>query len=355
MNAQRYLAAPVRPRTSALEKAMAAMAIAQTHPARHERNEFAQKIFPNDKTVAKIIERGNAPLGTTTGSGFAAELAQNLVGEYVATLAPLSAAAQIIAQGMQVNLGPAATLKLPAREGAPSTTVNWVAEGDPIPVRQYAVNDDCSLSPKKFGLIVGVSRETAKRANGQAVIQTLIREDASAALDAAYFSADAGDAATHAGMLYNVDPLTGFAGGDQIACETDLAALSDAVSAGGSGQLVFVTSPRRVNRVKIRFPDIARELTFLPSLAVADSTIIALDPASWAHGFSDSFDIEATNAATIHMNTEPLEIVSDTGPTVADPVRSFWQTDAIAIRLLADVAFSTRRTNAVAWLQNATW
>ncbi len=351
----KFIGTPVRTRTPAIEKALVALAFGQTANQPSYRIKRALEVYPNDKLVSAIIERAGAPVATTTGTGFAAELVQNLVGEYVATLAPLSAAAQIIAQGIQVNFGSAGAMNLPAREGAASTVVNWVGESDPIPVYQYTLNDDCELSPRKFGLIVGVSRETAKRANGQTVIQTLMREDAAASLDGAYFSADAGDTATHAGMLYNVDPLTGFAGGDQIAMETDLAALSDAVSAAGSGQLVFVTSPRRANRVKIRFPDIARELTFLPSLAVADTTVIALDPLSFAHGFSDDFEIDVTNAATIHMNTEPLEIVSSTGPTVADPVRSFWQTDAIAIRLLADVAFSTRRTNAVAWLQNATW
>lgn len=82
----------------------------------------------------------------------------------------------------------AASVKLPAREGAPSTTVVYVGEGDPIAVRSYTLNDDCELTPRKFGCIAGITREVAKRAGGESVVRTLPREDAAATLDGAYFS-----------------------------------------------------------------------------------------------------------------------------------------------------------------------
>lgn len=338
-------------RSSAVERAFIAMTRGAVHPRLAEREQIERGVFADDRAVAAILHRATAPIGTTTTSGFAAELAQDLVGSFLATLAPLSAAATLIAQGLQVPLARAASMKLPAREGAPSTTVSWVGESDPIPVREYALNDDCELAPRKHGFIIGVSREVAKRAGGDAVIRTLIREDAAATLDGAYFATDAGDADSHAGMLAGLTPLAGYGGGDRVAMETDLTALSDVVSAGGSGQLAFIVSPKRANAFRIRFPEHAG-LTMLPSLAVADDRVIAVDPASWAHGFGDDFEIDVSPSATIHMDTEP-EQISDSG--VAAPVRSYWQTDCLAYRLLADVAFAARRTNAVAYLDGATW
>jgi hypothetical protein len=35
----------------------------------------------------------------------------------------------------------------------------------------------------------------------------------------------------------------------------------------------------------------------------------------------------------------PLEIVSDTGPTTADPVRSLWQTASVALLVTHAIAF----------------
>jgi hypothetical protein len=340
-------------RGTAIERALFALARA---PAKGGLREHAKLVYPDDRIVAQIVERGAAPIGTTTGSGWAAELSQNLVGEFLATLAPLSAAAQLIAQGLQVRLGTAASMKLPARSGAPSSTVFWVGETLPIPVRSYGITDDCQLAPRKFGFIIGASREVARRTGGEAVLRALIREDGAANLDAAYFSTAASDEVTHAGMLSGIASIAGYAGGDRLAMETDLAALSEAVCAGGSGQVVFVVSPKRAARIRIVAPDLNRELTFLPSLAVADDTVIAVDPLSWAHGFGDDFDVDVSTAATLHMeDASPAEIVSASGPTPAAPVRSLWQTDGFALRLLCDVAFAPRRPNAAAWIEGATW
>lgn len=340
------------PRATPIEKALYALTRAQANPpTRGDRSDFAKSIFADDRTVRAIIERAAAPVGTTAGSGFAAELVQNLVGDFLASLAPLSAAATLISQGLQVPLN-ANGMKLPAREGAPSTTVDWVGESNPIPVRRYNLNDDCELSPRKFGFIIGVSRELAKRAGGEAVIRQLIREDASASLDGALFSTEAGDTERHAGMLAGVSALTGYAGGDRMAIETDLGALTDVVTAAGSGQVAFIVSPKRAARMRILAPDLNRELTFLPSLAVAETTVVAIDPRSWAYGFGDDLDLDVSNSAVLHMSDDPDPIVD--GGTAA-PVRGLWQTDAIALRLITDVAFAPRRPNAVAWLEGATW
>lgn len=56
-----------------------------------------------------------------------------------------------------------------------------------------------------------------------------------------------------------------------------------------------------------------------------------------ATGDAPEFDINET--ATVHMeDTTPLEIVSGTA-TMADPVRSFYQTATVGVRMLMDVSW----------------
>jgi hypothetical protein len=50
-------------------------------------------------------------------------------------------------------------------------------------------------------------------------------------------------------------------------------------------------------------------------------------------------------------DTTPLEIVSGTGPTTADPVRSLWQTASVGVRMLMDVSWSCA---APAWCSGST-
>ena len=338
-------------RSSAIDRSLWAMGRAATHPQKNERRAIAGMVYA-DPLVKQIVEKGAIAPATTGTSGWASQLTQNLVTEFMASLAPLSAAAALISRGVKVPMGSAATIKLPARDGAPSTATPWVAEGAPIPAREYVLNADCELVAKKFGLLVGISREAATRSNGESVVRQLLREDAAASLDGGYFSDDAASASDHPGMLDGVAPLAGFAGGDRVAMEEDLTALSDVVSAAGSGELVFIVSPRRANRIKIRYTDLSRELEFLPSLAIADDAIVAVDPLSWAHGFSDDFEIDASIETLLHMDSEPLPTVDS---SAAAPARSYFQTDALALRLLANVAFAPRRPNAVAHATGLTW
>lgn len=340
----------------AIQKAFLALGRAALDPVADNRDAIIERAIGEDHAVAFALGRAVAPIATTPGTGFATELGQNPVGEFLASLAPLSAAASIIAQGLTVSIGRAPSQAFPARTGAPPAETSWVSEAGPIPVREFAVNDDCTLAPKKQGFIIGISKEVARRASGDAVVRQLIREDAAAAWDAAYFSTSAGDASSHPGMLAGLTALSGYAGGDREAIERDLEALADVVTAEGTG-LVFVVNPKRAARIKIRHPDLAREFQFLPSLAVADGTVIAVDPASWVHGFGDDVDLEVGEGAVVHMEDTSPEAISAAGSpnTVAAPVRSYWQTDALAYRMLADIAFAPRRANAVAFLEGATW
>jgi hypothetical protein len=67
--------------------------------------------------------------------------------------------------------------------------------------------------------------------------------------------------------------------------------------------------------------------------------------------------IEVSKEAVFHSeDTLPLAISATGEPnTIAAPVRSLWQTDCVAVRLIMQVAFGLRANNGVAWTENVTW
>jgi methylthioribose-1-phosphate isomerase len=78
----------------------------------------------------------------------------------------------------------------------------------------------------------------------------------------------------------------------------------------------------------------ATEVLTLLGSSIAAAGVEAHNPA---------FDV--SEQATIHMeDTTPLEIVSGTGPTTADPVRSLWQTNSMGVRMVLDVSWTMRRS-----------
>ncbi|MGF7163140.1 hypothetical protein FHS85_004798 [Rhodoligotrophos appendicifer] len=334
-----------------VERAVSARVLAAAGVYAGGFEDFLKKRYPNDQLSAAVFDRANVLPAFTTSQTV---IVQSAFKSFLTSLVPLSAAAELIRRGVQVDIGRDASAAYPARSGAP-TAAPWVGEGEPIPVVTRAVTSVTVGPARKIALISVITRELARRADGEAVVTQLLREDVAAGLDAGYFSTAAGSASAHAGLLNGVSPLTATSGGDYIAMQADLAALAAAVAANGSGQVVFIVSPTNAAILPIKVPDIASGITVLPSSAVSDTRVIAVDPISILHFTDPEPEIDISKHATVHMSNVPLEIVSDTGPTIADPVRSTFQTDALAIRLLADIAFSKRRSGAVAYMDDVDW
>ena len=303
------------------------------------------ELFPGDSVARSFLTRADATVGTTTTSGWAAELAQTATAAFLASLAPVSAAAGLMQRGLSVPLGGYGDAVIPARATAPSA-LTGVAEGAPIPVRMQTITS-ATLTPHKVAAIIALTRELARRSSAQQVFETMLREDAAVALDAAYFSTSAESASTHQGLLYGLS--TSFWPGDVIGA---MAALAASVSASGSGEVVFVTSSGLASVAPMLAPTL--RAAFLPSLAVPDGRLIAIDPRSLVHGFGPDAQIYSSAETLLHMSDVPLEIVAD-DTTVADPTRSMWQTNGIATRIILDIAFAARRTGAVQYADGVQW
>jgi hypothetical protein len=311
------------------------------------------RMFPDDYRAAlSILQRAAETGGTTTVAGWAAELVGTAVADWLPSLYPLSAAAQIIARGMLLTFDGNGTIKVPGRATAP-TAAPSVAEGGPIPARSYTLAS-AVLSPRKTGAIVAWSRELARLAtSGEIVFRALLEEDFALSLDTAYFSAGAGSASDHAGLLNGVTATPPSSGVPASDMQRDLVALAEAVSPASSDALIFVCAPGRAAAINLNE---TIEATVLPSIAVPAARVIALDASALVHGFSGVPDFLASSEATVVMSDTPTDIGVVGSPTVvAAPTQSLFQTAQVAMRMLVDCAFAKRRPGCVAYLDATDW
>ena len=188
------------------------------------------------------------------------------------------------------------------------------------------------------------------------MLTTLLRENAALALDASLFCATAATADRPAGILAGVSALTATAGGGDAAMDADLALLASAIGDNTSG-LAYVMHPAQAAAVRLRrstaFP---ADIPIWSTIAVAEGTVIALDPLALVSAFGAEPEITASREAVLHMDTAPLPIGTvGSPPAVAAPSRTLWQTDCIAVRLVLRAAWAWRAPGAVAWISDTTW
>jgi len=203
-------------------------------------------------------------------------------------------------------------------------------------------------------LIIAFSRELAKRSAAESVFRQVLFDDAAASLDAEIFATTAVSAAAPAGLLFGVTPITGFAGGDDFAIKTDIRSLMLPYHlAGGGGDIVFITNPAMAASTALHFPQFAWPV--LVSTQIPAGRLILMQQSAFVSGFGSMVEIDRTESASLHFeDTTPLELVSAAG-VVADPTRSLFQTGAVALRMVYEMAFAARGVGRIQYLNGATW
>lgn len=305
--------------------------------------EVAAAKFPGDKALAAVLRAPVTVGNVGSGGDFEDLAAQRPIAAFIGSLGPLSAAAALIeASGLPILAATASPRNIPIRTGGP-VAPGFVAEGDPIAVRGNAMETVQIGPPRKIAAIFTGTRESFKRADAEAVFAVALREDAAAGFDAAVFSEADGNGDEIAGLLHQATEVTGS--GDPL---RDLRALAASVSAGGSGRVVYVAGPGTAAALAV---DATIRATIVPSISVPESRLVGVDPMSIAWGADDeSYDIEIARAATLHMETSPEANLGGSGD--ATPVRSLFQTDSLATRLLMPIAFVKRRAACVAFIDS---
>jgi hypothetical protein len=305
--------------------------------------DVAEAMWPNDKSLqAAILLRATSAPAMTTVAGWAAELAQKVVADAAEALAAATSAVEVMQAGLVVGWDGYGAITVPAL-AASAGNGGFVAEGSPIPVRQFS-SASTQLNPYKVASISVLSREMMESSNAEALISDALVKSAALAIDAAFFDNVASSAGRPAGIRNGISTTAPSANTDPFGSAfEDVAALLNVVGAvGGRGPYYLIGNVGRYGTMKQRFVTNDPELVVVPSAAVGND-IIAVAAQAVAAAISPDPDIETGNAATLVMDTAPG------AAGTMGPERSVWQTDAIAIKVRWPVSWVLRDARGVAW------
>jgi HK97 family phage prohead protease/HK97 family phage major capsid protein len=321
--------------------------------------------YPGHEALG-VLMKADQVIGTTTGSHWADDLVQTAYQGFLQALVGKSVFPELLNRGLSLTFDRWGSLVLP-RRAAGTAGGGFTAEGSPIRVGKITTAS-ATLTPKKMGVIIAFSKELAKRSTPaiEGIVRDAIIEDTVAILDPILLDATASSTIRPAGLLNGVNAAaSGFGGGDYIAVTEDFKALlAPFYSANGADGIVVLMNPAQgLNMSMMAGPvgdptwlqRIKDRVTILESTNVPANRLIAVRASDFAGAGGDP-EFDVSEQATIHMeDTTPLEIVSGTGPTTADPVRSLWQTASVGVRMLMDVSWVMRRTGMVQWIDTTTW
>jgi hypothetical protein len=312
-------------------------------------DDIAASLWPSDKTLATLIStRAATSPAMTSVTGWAAELAQKWVEDTVEALGAASAAVDVMTGGLVLTWNGYGAIGVPAFV-ATAGGASFVAEGQPIPVRQFAATAQSILPHKVAGISV-LTREMVESSNAEQLIGDVLVRSAALALDAAFFDINPATAARPAGIRNGIAALTPSASTDPFgAYFEDLGTLIGAVSAvGGKGPYVLVGNSARVIGMSARFlGDDDAVIEPIMSGAVG-SDIIAIASQAVASAISPDPEIEVASAAALVMDDTAPGL-----PGAAGPERSLFQTETLAIKVRWPVSWALRDPRGVAWLTPA--
>ena len=311
-----------------------------------------------DDGVTGLVLRGAVEPALTTTPTWAGALARDAVGDFVSSLAPLSAGAQLLNAAPRVSLKGVNAVSFPRRISPLRVEdVSWVAEGGAIRVPRLTIGGGKLGPARKLATIVVVTQEIKDSSAVDIVLQTQLRKSMAFSLDASLFSNAAATADRPAGILNGITPLTAAPNGDDAAMGTDLSKLAAAIGTVTTGA-VLVAHPAQAHAIQLRrggtFPG---TIPIWPTLGVAPGTVIALDPAAFASAFGPEPEISEVEDALVQMeDATPGQVSTPGSPNaVAAPMLSLWQAECAATRLILRCAWAWRVPGAVAWIQNTTW
>jgi len=152
------------------------------------------------------------------------------------------------------------------------------------------------------------------------------------------WSADPGDATKPPGLFAGVTPIGATTGGGTNAMTDDLGKLFAALAANGGGKtaVIIAAMPQAAKLKATVGPKFDYDI--IASTALPTGTVAVLVVASFVSGFRQHGRIYGA----LHMeDTTPADIVS-AGGTVATPMKSLFQIDAIALKTTLWAAWGLR-------------
>jgi len=304
--------------------------------------DYAANAWPNDSSVPMVLR---AAVNPTLTSNAAALMPMTV--QFVEALAPLSAAGALVNAGISLTSFGRGSVMVPGF--APGES-QFVAEGAPIPVRQF-VSSGPTLTPYKLASILVLTAELMDYTNADTLMRAALTESVAVGLDKILFSNQAAVPGLHpAGLLNGVAALTPTAAGAG-AMAGDITKLLTAIAAVAGGGFFIVAAAGQAVMLQL---GLAREVPNVwASSALPAGTVIAIAPRAFV-SIIEAPRVDSSIQATLHMDDAPAEI--STGAAVlAAPTRSLFQTDSAGLRVIAPASWGLRAPGAVAWMSGVTW
>jgi HK97 family phage major capsid protein len=318
-------------------------------------DEIAKSWWGKDLRQLELIAKAAVqPTSTTSAGGLvAAEM-----GPFIRSLRHRSAAAALMSVAPMASLSRIGAVALPmAASGFPDAV--FVAEGGAIPAVQGTFGTAIVGPPSKLALIAGLSEELSAYSaeNAEVIVGEAMEDAATRSLDAGLFSTAAASSSRPAGLLNGVSPITATSGGGITAMTKDLQNLvAGIVAAGGGSSIVIFANPVQAVAINVLAANGAG-YPVIPAPSLSVGTIVAVEAAAFASGFSGLPEVSVGREPVIHYeNSAPAQIATAGTPNVvAAPVRSVWQTNTLALRLILPTAWAMRGSGLVQVINGATW
>jgi hypothetical protein len=333
----------VLPEGNLFKRTLTAKVIGMYRNVRPE--DVAASMWPNDRTLAALYKAATAPAMTTV-PGWAQELAAKHVADSVEALGAYSAALDIFKSGLVLTWDRYGLISVPGFV-ASAGNAGFVAEGDPIPVRQLA-NGAQALQPYKVASIAVLTMEMLESSNAEALITDTLVKSAGLAIDAAFFDDSAATAARPAGIRNGIAAQAPSSDADSFGgFYEDISTLMQIVGqVGGKGPYYVASSIGRTASMRARWLEEADYIRSIMSPSIG-ADMIAVAPQAIAVALDPDPDIELSSAATLVMDDAPTEA----GGGLAE--RSLFQTASNAIKVRWPVSWLLRDPRGVAWLTPA--
>jgi HK97 family phage prohead protease len=321
--------------------------------------------YPGHETTS-LICKSDAPLGTTAGSHFVDDLQQVSYQGFLDALDGRSVFPSLRgSSGLPLNFDNSGTAYIPG-VSAGGANGSFFAEGSPMRVGRITTTSG-NMTPRKMGVIIPFSREAAKRStpNLEALVRRRILADSAAILDSHLLDATAEDSVRPGGLLYNISAAaSGYGGGDHVAVKEDFKALlAPFIAAKAAGGITVIMNPSQGLSIAMMdgptnnagwFAGVENRVTLIESEHATAGRLIAVRTEDLATALGAP-EFEVSTQATVHMeDTTPLAI-SASGATDVTPVRSFFQTDSMGVRMVLDTNWKMVRSGMVQWIDGTSY
>ena len=336
--------------------------------------------YSDDQGLQAIVKSAINPAYSDV-TGWAEELTQEANQGYLDLLRGSSIAAQLWASaGTMLSFDGYTALNVPSRAGTTTDlATGWTSEGSAIPVRKATFATQ-RIEPYKWGCIVTMTKEIISRSTPaiQGIIQAGMLSDTATRLDNDYLGAAAGVVGFRPAGIYNgvagTPAATGGAttGDDML---TDIRNLINPIYAANMGQsLRIVMHPSNA----LSMSTVLYNGTYLFRSELASGNVLgipvitstnapidelwALDMAQQAvangpmeFNVSDSATIVEIDDDGVQPNMgagqsrSPTGAVGDSARDAVNnpPIRSLYQTDTVAIRLIQILSWANLRAGSV--------